>query len=203
MNGFKTLTRKSVLAGAIGTVVCTLALAQAPAAQAEIYLRYSDIRGDVTAKPYGRWIQAESVQFGSGRTISMALGSYMDGENTAPTFSEIALTLPTGRSTAPLFLESIIGRMTENLLDGAVTIAFVETTGDGPQEYLEIVLAGALISSFSASNGGDRPNVSVSITYTQIEMTYYPTRAADPTKSDGSQGAKITVRYDLTSAAKM
>ena len=28
MNGFKTLTRKSVLAGAIGTVVCTLALAQ-------------------------------------------------------------------------------------------------------------------------------------------------------------------------------
>lgn len=197
MNGFKTLTRKSVLAGAIGTVVCTLALAQAPAAQAEIYLRYSDIRGDVTAKPYGRWIQAESVQFGSGRTISMALGSYMDGENTAPTFSEIALTLPTGRSTAPLFLESIIGRMTENLLDGAVTIAFVETTGDGPQEYLEIVLAGALISSFSASNGGDRPNVSVSITYTQIEMTYYPT------KSDGSQGAKITVRYDLTSAAKM
>ena len=127
----------------------------------------------------------------------MALGSYMDGENTAPTFSEIALTLPTGRSTAPLFLESIIGRMTENLLDGAVTIAFVETTGDGPQEYLEIVLAGALISSFSASNGGDRPNVSVSITYTQIEMTYYPT------KSDGSQGAKITVRYDLTSAAKM
>ena len=197
MNGFKTLTRKSVLAGAIGTVVCTLALAQAPAAQAEIYLRYSDIRGDVTAKPYGRWIQAESVQFGSGRTISMALGSYMDGENTAPTFSEIALTLPTGRSTAPLFLESIIGRMTENLLDGAVTIAFVETTGDGPQEYLEIVLAGALISSFSASNGGDRPNVSVSITYTQIEMTYYPT------KRDGSQGAKITVRYDLTSAAKM
>ena len=195
MNGFKTLTR--TLAGAIGTVVCTLALAQAPAAQAEIYLRYSDIRGDVTAKPYGRWIQAESVQFGSGRTISMALGSYMDGENTAPTFSEIALTLPTGRSTAPLFLESIIGRMTENLLDGAVTIAFVETTGDGPQEYLEIVLAGALISSFSASNGGDRPNVSVSITYTQIEMTYYPT------KSDGSQGAKITVRYDLTSAAKM
>ena len=197
MNGFKTLTRKSVLAGAIGTVVCTLALAQAPAAQAEIYLRYSDIRGDVTAKPYGRWIQAESVQFGSGRTISMALGSYMDGENTAPTFSEIALTLPTGRSTAPLFLESIIGRMTENLLDGAVTIAFVETTGDGPQEYLEIVLAGALISSFSASNGGDRPNVSVSITYTQIEMTYYPT------KRDGSQGGKITVRYDLTSAAKM
>ena len=197
MNGFKPLTRKSVLAGAIGTVVCTLALAQAPAAQAEIYLRYSDIRGDVTAKPYGRWIQAESVQFGSGRTISMALGSYMDGENTAPTFSEIALTLPTGRSTAPLFLESIIGRMTENLLDGAVTIAFVETTGDGPQEYLEIVLAGALISSFSAASGGDRPNVSVSITYTQIEMTYYPT------KSDGSQGAKITVRYDLTSAAKM
>ena len=39
MNGFKTLTRKSVLAGAIGTVVCTLALAQAPAAQVNPLIR--------------------------------------------------------------------------------------------------------------------------------------------------------------------
>lgn len=57
---------------------------------------------------------------------------------------------------------------------GKAEIHFVQTGGADKKEqvYLKIELTDAIVSSYSASSGGDRPSESISLNFTQVSYQY-------------------------------
>lgn len=132
------------------------------------------LRGDVTAKGYEGWIELQSAQLGSGRSISSPSGSGGQGAGKIH-FSDIQITKHQDAASAALFRQSIHG-------DGKmIVIVFVK---DG-SAYLTIVLRDALISSYSVSGHGgassDRPMESLTLSFTQITYNTHD-KAPDVTR---------------------
>jgi len=60
-----------------------------------IYIKYGDIKGDVTAEGHkgaDGWVEVGSFQFGVGRGIASPTGGGDDRESSAPSVSEIVVT---------------------------------------------------------------------------------------------------------------
>ncbi len=155
-----------------------------------IFLNFEkQIKGESDVEGYKDWIRADSVQLGVGRGIS-TIGGGGDRETSAPSFSEITLTKATDLSSADLFMQATCG---ESL--GKADLHIVNVRDKKVEPYLKIELHDAIISSYSASSGGDRPSESFSINFTKITYQY--------DKWDG--GTKITgtaKKYDLKKNAK-
>jgi type VI secretion system secreted protein Hcp len=108
------------------------------------------------------------MQFGVGRAITVS-GGGSDRETSNPSFSEITKSKSTDIASADLFMQSVCGKSL-----GKAEIHFVQTGGaDKKQQvYLKIELTDAIVSSYSASSGGDRPSESFSLNFTQISYQY-------------------------------
>lgn len=148
------------------------------------------INGDSIIDGHDKWITISSLQLGVGRAISVS-GGGADRETSNPSFSELTLTKTTDIASADLFMQATCGKSL-----GKAEIHFVQTGGaDKKQQvYLKIELSDAIVSSYSASSGGDRPSESFSINFTQISYQY-----------DAFSGDKITTgtakKWDLTKNA--
>jgi type VI secretion system secreted protein Hcp len=79
------------------------------------------------------------------------------------------MTKSMDKASSELFAQAIFGKSL-----GTATVEFVQTSGDGskPQVYLIYKLSEAIVSSYSVSSGGDRPNESISINFTKISKQY-------------------------------
>jgi len=156
-----------------------------------IYMNYqapTPITGDVTETSHTGWIELNSLQWGVGRSISMATGSVADQSPSTPSFSEIVVTKDNDATSYQLLQQAYQGTGV------TVVIDFVRTpAGGSPVTYLEITLTNGMISGYSTSSGGDAPSESLTISYTAIQYTY------TPTTSDGSMGTPAGVSYDLGS----
>jgi type VI secretion system secreted protein Hcp len=154
----------------------TLALAQAassPNATAAadggdggdpIYMKYGDIKGDVTAKGFEGAAQLNSFQWGVGRGISSPIGG-AGREASAPSVSEITVTKQFDSSSVPLIQQAFGG-------DGAlVETDFVDKVKGKLQPYLTVKLDNTLISGYSMSSGGDRPSETLSLNFTKISFS--------------------------------
>src|SRR5437588_1520292 len=130
-----------------------------------IYVQYAKIKGDVTAGGHEGWIEVNSFQWGVGRGISSPTGGSADRESSAPSVSEIVVTKPTDIASTDLLNESLQGEGQD------VTIDFCKTDKGNLQTYLSYVLTNTMISGFSLSSGGDRPQESLSFNFTKIMMT--------------------------------
>jgi type VI secretion system secreted protein Hcp len=125
------------------------------------------INGDSVVGDHDKWITVDSIQMGVGRSISSS-GGGRDREVSNPSFSEVTCSKSTDISSADLWYQAIQGKSLGNC-----TIHFVQTGADGStQIYLTIILHEAIVSSYSASSGGDRPSESFSMNYTKIEYQY-------------------------------
>jgi type VI secretion system secreted protein Hcp len=148
------------------------------------------INGDSIVDGHEKWITISSLQMGVGRAISVS-GGGADRETSNPSFSEITLTKSTDMSSADLFMQSVCGKSL-----GKAEIHFLQTGGaDKKQQvYMKIELTDAIVSSYSASSGGDRPSESFSLNFTQISYQY-----------DAFSGDKVTTgtpkNWDLTKNA--
>ena len=92
---------------------------------------------------------------------------------------------PTDTDTVNLLNEALQG-------DGKdVTIDFAKTDKGNLSVYLSFVLNNTMISGYSLSSGGDRPQESLSFNFTKIMMTDIGLGA----KND--EGQPATVGYDL------
>jgi type VI secretion system secreted protein Hcp len=131
-----------------------------------IYLKFGDIKGDVTTDGWKDWILLESCQFGAGRGIGSAKNTGANREGSEPSLSEIVVSKSwDAKSSSKIFEESVSGP-----LDRKVEIHF-STTSDKKQEaFLIVKLKDAGISSYSVSSGGDKPSESLSINYGHIEI---------------------------------
>jgi type VI protein secretion system component Hcp len=57
-----------------------------------IYMQIDNISGSVTAQDYKNWIEVETVDFGTERSITTKPGKVTDRESTKPKINEITIT---------------------------------------------------------------------------------------------------------------
>ncbi|HYE34296.1 type VI secretion system tube protein Hcp [Methylocaldum sp.] len=128
----------------------------------------TEIKGDSTVASHTDWITVDSLQFGVGRAISTS-GVGKDRDTSNPSFSEVTISKSMDVASTELWRQAVCGKSL-----GDCTIHFIQTGGTDAkgQVYLEIILADAIISSYSASSGGDRPSESISISFNEFKITY-------------------------------
>lgn len=153
-----------------------------------IYMKYGDIKGDVTQSDHKEWLDIGSFQFGVGRAIMTPVGSTANRESSTASVSEVTVTKQMDASGPKFFLEACIGAKGKE-----VKFDFVQT-GDPGATYLTITLSDALVSGYSVSSGGDRPSESISINFTKVEVKYVGT------KTDTGAAPPIVVGYNLATA---
>jgi len=153
-----------------------------------IYMKYGDIKGDVTSESHEKWIELNSFQWGVGRGISSPTGASADRESSAPSISEIVVTKMQDTATTSLLDEALQGEGKK------VEIDFVKTDGKKLETYMTYKLEDVLVSGYSVSSGGDRPSESLSLNFTKIEF-----KAVNMDKANKS-AASAAVIYDLAKA---
>jgi len=126
------------------------------------------IKGDSQLDKHTDWVNITSAQLGVGRSISSS-GSGKDRDLSTPSFSEVSISKHTDVASTELFAQAIYGK---KLCEKAV-IHFVQTSGEGAsQVYMEWEMHEPIISSFSISSGGERPDETVTINFTKVLMKY-------------------------------
>jgi type VI secretion system secreted protein Hcp len=155
-----------------------------------IYMNYNSlaIKGDVTEAGHKTWVEVNSFQWGVGRGISSPTGASADRESSAPSISEITLTKAQDISSILLLKEALQGE------GQTVIIDFVKTEKSQLTVYLTFTLTNTMISGYSISSGGDRPQESISLNFTKVECKTTPLNA------DGTAGSPQVVTYDLSTA---
>jgi type VI secretion system secreted protein Hcp len=159
-----------------------------------IYMKYGDIKGDVTAEGHlgsEGWVEVNSFQFGVGRGIASPVGGSEDREGSAPSVSEIVVTKPMDNSTVGFLEQALWGSGVD------VTIDFVKTAKDKLVTYATYTLTNCMISGYSASSGGDRPNESLSLNFSKFEFVFTQMNA------DGTEGDKPRTGYDIGAGKKV
>jgi type VI secretion system secreted protein Hcp len=156
-----------------------------------IYVQYGSLKGDVTAEGHVGWIEVNSFQWGVGRGISSPTGGSSDREASAPSVSEIVVTKPTDIATVNLLSESLEGEGQD------VTIDFCKTDKGQLNVYLSYTLNNTMISGYSTSSGGDRPQESISFNFTKVSCRDVSLG------SKNEDGAPATVGYDIGAGKTM
>lgn len=134
-----------------------------------ILLKFSTaIKGTSTVSGHTDWITIDAIQMGVGRAISVS-GGGTDRDTSNPSFSEISLTKATDIASADLFMQAVCGKSL-----GKAEIHFIQTGGSDKKEqvFLTLELDGPIISSYSASSGGERPSEQFTINFTKISYKY-------------------------------
>lgn len=124
------------------------------------------IKGDSITAGHEKWITIDSIQWGVGRSISARAGG-TDRETSNPSHSEITFA-----KSADIASTALMAQATGGLSLKKATIHFLNTHENKPQIYMQIDLHEPIVSSYSASSGGDRPSESFSLNFTKI-VTFY------------------------------
>ncbi len=151
-----------------------------------VYMKYGKVDGDATAAGHEKWIDLHQVQTGFGRAISTPTGSAQKREASTPSVSEITCSKTMDRSSPHLFKYSTTGTKGEEC-----KIHFTRTAEGTDEVYLELTLKDTLVTSYSASSGGDRPSESLALNYTDVEVRYTKMTEA------GSAGDPVSIGFDV------
>jgi len=134
-----------------------------------IYVKYGDIKGDVTAdghKGSDGWFEVGSFAWGVGRGISSPTGGAANRESSAPSVSEITLSKQMDVASYRLLDEVLQG---EGL---PCTIDFCKTDKGVLESYCKYILEDCMVSGYSVSSGGDRPTETISLNFTKVEYGF-------------------------------
>ena len=152
---------------------------------ASIYLKYGAVEGSSTEAAYNQWIQVSTLSFGAGRGINMGRGQSTDRASGDVSFSEVTLTMVQDNGTLGLY-QAMLGTAAV-----AATIALVTDVKGKATQYMSLELTDTMVSGMSFSTGGERPSVSLSLSYIKIEVDIAPMAAA------GTLGDAVKVIYDI------
>jgi type VI secretion system secreted protein Hcp len=155
-----------------------------------IFLKYDGIDGDVTTAGHEQWIEVNTFQWGVGRGITNSDGSGADREADTPSVSEIVVTKDTDSATPNLFRASVgLPPAGEGM---TVNLDFCKTDTSQPEPYLQLTLTNCLVSGWSISSGGDRPQETVRLNFTAVELKNIGMGPANQT------GSPDTATYDTS-----
>jgi type VI secretion system secreted protein Hcp len=157
-----------------------------------IYMKYSspDIKGGVKTAGYVGQIELSSYQFVVSRQVGSAMGGATNRNASVPIVSELTISKPEDEASGNLYKESLAATGT-----ATAVISLVRTDAGGGKLYLEYTLSNVIISGYSISGGGDRPQESLSLNFTKIESKFIPEAVG------GDEGDPFPVTYNLETQA--
>jgi type VI secretion system secreted protein Hcp len=160
-----------------------------------IYIKSSDIPGNVTAKGQENTFELMSVEYGVTRTIGSRVGK-ANADGGIAQFSEIVCTKNWDAATPKLSAAVFSGTALASM-----EIHYTRQDGDQSLQYILVKLEKVIVSSYSiASSGGEGSGVPVetfSLNYGSIAVTN------TPPKPDGSLGTPSTNGFDLINNKKI
>lgn len=155
-----------------------------------IYLKFGNVKGNVTADGFAGQIAVVSVEFEVSRQVSMEAGNLANRESTKPTLSHIELTKWADNSVAALFKESVTGSAGQE-----ATLTFVRTGADKVQEFMTYKLTNCIVSGYRIFAIGDvGPAEALRLSFSAIEVSYKDHDAANKT------GNPQRISYDVKAA---
>lgn len=154
-----------------------------------IYLKFGNVKGNVTAEGFTGQIALHTARFNVSRQVTMETGNLSNREFAKPTLSVVTITKDADSSAAALFKEALAGSAGQEAI-----ITFVQT-GDKLQEYLSYKLSNCIVSHYDLSGNQDgAPTEILDLSYSAIEASYKDRDAANKT------GNPQRVAYDLKAA---
>ena len=155
-----------------------------------IYLKFGNVKGNVTADGYAGKIAVKSIEFEVSRQVSMEAGNLSNRESSKPSLSRIEITKKADNSVAALFKEALTGSAGQE-----ATLTFVRTGSDKVQEFMTYKLTNCIISRYKINAEGDEePTELLELSYSAIEVSYKDHDASN--KSGNPQ----RVSYDVKAA---
>jgi len=150
-----------------------------------LYMKFGDIKGQVTTDGFKDWIELHSLNYGVSRgTFSGAGGAGREGSH--PQISDITVTKVFDVASPKLYQDALAGAF-----DSKVEIKLTTTTKNKIDTYLALEMTDCGISSYSKSSGGDTPMESLTLSFTKIMYT------PSPLDVHGSPKKGAVVTYDL------
>ncbi|MFP5350858.1 MAG: Hcp family type VI secretion system effector [Gammaproteobacteria bacterium] len=154
-----------------------------------IYLKFGNVKGNVTADGYAGQIAVKSIHVKVSRQVSMEAGNLSNRESTKPNLSVIEIVKNADSSVATLFKEALTGAAGQEAV-----ITFVRT-GAKVQEYMTYKLSDCIVSHYDIDAGDEDDLVEkIQLSYSAIEVSY---KDHDATNKAGSP---LRVRYDVKAA---
>ena len=140
-----------------------------------LYLKYGKIDGEATQAGFEKWIPINKFGFGCGRAVSTPLGDAGRRESSTASISEVTVDKTLDKSSTDIMKEAIFNTKGED-----ATVKISRQKSDGSEEaYLAVTMKKAIISGYSiGGDGGGRPSETLSLNFTEIEMSYTPQDAA-------------------------
>ena len=102
-----------------------------------IYLKFGNVKGNVTADGYAGQIAISSANFSVLRKVAMEAGNLSNREPSKPTWTGIEIAKIADSSIATLLKEAATGSAGQE-----ATITFVRTGSNKVEEYLVSVVSG-------------------------------------------------------------
>jgi type VI secretion system secreted protein Hcp len=151
-----------------------------------IYMKFADIKGQVTTDGFKDWIELSGVNYDVSRnTLSGAGGASREGAH--PQFSDIHITKHFDVASPLLYRDSVAGAF-----DSKVEIKLTATTKNKIDTYLAFELTDCGVSSYhTGGDGQGTPQESMSLNFTKITVT------PSPLDSSGQPKKGAVVTYDL------
>ena len=155
-----------------------------------IYMKFGDIKGQVTTDGFKEWIELTSVQLGVNRSVSTGAGG-RGREAANPSISDLVITKEFDVASSKLLQDAVAGTF-----NSKVEIKMTTTTKNKVDTFLALELTDCGVSSYSTSASshegiGGPPMESLSLNFTKIMYTPSPL----DTKGTPVKGAVVT--YDL------
>jgi type VI secretion system secreted protein Hcp len=150
------------LASVAAVAFATAALPTAANAAGDAFLKIEGISGESVEPNHQGWIEVKNFSFGVANSSmrTRQVGGSSEGPGRVSIVKEVD-------KTSPLLKQRLAagGRFAEVILA-------VRKAGGGSSAYMNYVLHDAMVSSFSKSGGGDRPQESISLNYNKLEWSY-------------------------------
>jgi type VI secretion system secreted protein Hcp len=151
-----------------------------------IYLQVAGITGDATQQNHVQWTDIKTMQWGVTRSMNTLAGATANREGSEPAVGEVILTKTSDSSSVKLFSQACTGS------SGVTATIDLVTSGNPGNTYLTFTLTNTLISSYTISAASDRPEETIVLNFTQVQMKY------TPYDSQNNPQSPIIASYDLT-----
>ena len=134
-----------------------------------MYMLMSRIPGSTTAKGYEQWIPLFSLNYGVGRKIETVPGRVSDRVHSDALGTEMEIIKPVDQSSPLLFSQVCGGSAIPE-----VKIDMCHSSTDGFVMYLQYILSNVLVSGYHLHVDADGHYESVTLNYTDVEMSLIP-----------------------------
>jgi type VI secretion system secreted protein Hcp len=132
-----------------------------------IYMKYGDIKGEVTAKGYEGRLSCDTAGFGVSRPSSVESGAGQGKRHTdACTCGDMQISRSFDKASPLLFNEACGGEEAE------VWIDFTKTEKTALVTYLQFKMKQVLITSYSVSGGEAGATEALSLNFGQIQVIH-------------------------------